>query len=263
MREVELKGKTALVTGASSGLGVEFARQLAARGCHVILVARRAEALAQLKQELEARHGVRVYPMPMDLTAADAPQGLYAQVEGAGLSVDVLVNNAGLGLFGAFTDIPWEREKMMLELDILTVVHLTKLFAPAMVRRQFGCVLNIGSTGAFQPTPTYAAYAAAKSFVLSYSEAVNCELRGTGVTCTALCPGVTRTEFFQVSGQKLTLYQRLTMMASGEVVRIGLNAMLRGRSSVVAGWLNAFMAGSMSFIPRSWAAGLAHWVMTM
>jgi uncharacterized protein len=263
MRLEDLKGKTALVTGASSGLGVEFSRQLAACGCHLILVARREEALATLKQELEAQHGVRVDLMPMDLAAAGAPERLYAQVEAASLSVAVLVNNAGLGLYGAFTEIPWEREKMMLELDIVTVAHLTRLFAPAMVRRKFGRVLNIASTGAFQPTPTYAAYAAAKSFVLSYSEAVNVELHGTGVTCTALCPGVTRTEFFQVSGQTLTLYQHLTMMDSAQVARIGLNAMARGHSSVVAGWLNALMAGSMSFIPRPWAARLAQWVMTM
>ena len=263
MREAELQGKTALITGASSGLGMQFASRLAALGCHVILVARREEALAKLKQELEGRHGIQAHLMPMDLAAADAPQRLYDQVRAAGLTVDVLVNNAGLGLFGAFADIPWEREKMMLDLDILTVVRLTKLFAPDMVGRKFGFVLNVASTGAFQPTPTYASYAAAKSFVLSYSEAVNFELRGTGVKCTAVCPGVTRTEFFQVSGQRLTLYQRLTMMNSIDVARIGINAMLKGTSSVVAGGLNALLALSMSFIPRSWAAGLAHWVMTM
>jgi uncharacterized protein len=258
-----LRGKTALVTGASSGLGMEFARLLAERGCHLILVARREEALARLKQELEGRQGVRVFSIPMDLAAADAPRQLYDQVQAAGLQVDVLVNNAGLGLFGGFAEIPWEREKGMLDLDMLAVVHLTKLFAPDMVGRKFGYVLNIGSTGSFQPTPTYASYAAAKSFVLSYSEAVNYELRGTGVHCTALCPGITRTEFLQVSGQKITLYQRLTMMESARVVRVGLNAMLRGRSSVVAGWLNAFVAGLLAFIPRQWAAGLASLAMRL
>jgi uncharacterized protein len=263
MHGIELTGKTALVTGASSGLGVEFARQLAARGCHIILVARREEALAKLKLELEGQHGARVYPMPMDLTAPDAPQRLYDQVQAAGLTVDILVNNAGLGLFGSFTEIPWEREKMMLELDILTVVCLTKLFTPQMVSRKFGFVLNIASTGAFQPTPTYASYAAAKSFVLSYSQAVNFELRKTGVKCTALCPGITRTEFYQVSGQRLTAFERLTIMKSADAARIGISAMLQGRSSVVAGWLNAFLTCAMNLLPDPWAAGLAHWVMTM
>lgn len=262
MRDAVLKDKTALVTGASSGLGLDFARQLAERGCHLIVVARREEALARLKQELEGRHGVRVQSIPMDLATPDAPQRLYSQVQTAGLQVDVLINNAGLGLFGSFADIPWERERAMLELDMLTVVNLTKLFVPAMVSRKFGYVLNIASIGAFQPTPTYASYAAAKAFVLSYSAAVNCELQGTGVHCTVLCPGVTRTEFYEVSGQKLTAYQRLTIMGSAEAARIGLHAMLQGRSSVVAGWFNAFIALMMKLIPRRWAASLARWVMT-
>jgi uncharacterized protein len=263
MPKAGLKGKTALVTGASSGMGADFARELAAQGCHVILVARREEALFQLKQALEAQPGIRAYVMPMDLAAADAPQRLYDQVQAAGLPVDVLVNNAGFALYGAFDTLPWDREKQMLDLDILTVVHLIKLFTPDMVRRKFGRVLNVASIAAFQPTPTYAAYAAAKSFVLSYSEAVNFELRGTGVRCLALCPGVTQTEFFQVAGQKLTAYQRLAMMPSVTVARIGLRALLRGRSSVVAGWPNAIVAGAMRFIPQPWAAALAHWVMTM
>jgi uncharacterized protein len=264
MRETELQGKTALVTGASSGLGEALARQLAAAGCHLILVARRQAALATLKHELESRHGVCVYPMPMDLTAPDAPRRLYDQVQAAGLAVDVLVNNAGLGLYGTFAEIPWEREKPMLELDMLTVVHLIKLFVPEMVSRKFGLVLNIASTGAFQPTPTFASYAAAKSFVLSYSEAVNRELCGTGVKCTALCPGFTRTEFFQVSGQKkLTLYQRLTMMSSVEVARIGIRALLGGRSSVVAGWINVLVAGFVGCLPRSWAAAVAQRAMNL
>ena len=262
MREADLRGKTALVTGASSGLGAEFARRLAALGCHVIVVARREEALASLKQELEARHGVRVYPLPMDLAVADAPQRLYEQVQAAGLQVDVLVNNAGFGLFSNFAEIPSESERMMLELDIVTVVGLTKLFVHDMVSRRFGFVLNLGSTGSFQPTPTYAAYSAAKSFVLSYSEAVAYELRGTGVKCAALCPGFTRTEFLQVAGQKPTAYMRLTTMEAADVARIGIRAMVRGRSSVVAGWFNALQAGFVSWLPRSWAAALAHLALT-
>jgi len=263
MRDGVLSGKTALVTGASSGLGVDFARLLAERGCHLIVVARREEALNRLKQELEDRHGVPVHAISMDLAAPDAPQQLYGRVQAAGLKVDVLVNNAGFGLFGGFAEIPWARERAMLELDILTVVHLTKLFVPDMVSRKFGYVLNIASIGAFQPTPTYASYAAGKAFVLNYSAAVDCELRGTGVHCTALCPGITRTEFYQVSGQKLNVYHRLTMMSSAEAARIGLNAMLQGRSSVVAGWFNAFIALVTKLVPRRWAAGLARWVMTM
>ncbi len=262
MREADLRGKTALVTGASSGLGAEFARQLAALGCHVIVVARREEALASLKQELEARHGVRIYPLPMDLAVVDAPQRLYEQVQAARLQVDVLVNNAGFGLFGNFAEISWERERMMLELDVVTVVGLTKLFVHDMMSRRFGFILNLGSTGSFQPTPTYAAYSAAKSFILSYSEAVAYELRGTGVSCTALCPGFTRTEFLQVAGQKPTAFMRLLMMNTADVVRIGIRAMVRGWSSVVPGWFNALQASFVGRLPRSWAAAVAHLALT-
>ncbi len=263
MAEEVLRGKTALITGASSGLGADFARQLAGRGCHLILAARRAEALQALKQEIEGRYAVRVSVYPMDLAGPEAPQQLYSQVQAAGQSVDVLVNNAGLGLFGDFLQIPWERERMMLELDVVTVVHLTKLFLKDMVARDFGYVLNIGSTGSFQPTPGYATYAAAKSFILSFTEALHYELRHTHVQATVLCPGVTRTEFFQVAGQKsLTAYQRATMMDSAAVARIGVSAMLRRRPSVVAGWLNAFLAWGTRLTPRQFNAAFAHRVAT-
>lgn len=262
MAKAVLQGKTALVTGASSGMGADFARELAGQGCNLILVARRVEALQALKQEIEGCHGVTVTVYPMDLAAPEAPDRLYAQVQAAGQQVDVLVNNAGLGLFGEFLQIPWERERMMLELDIVTVVHLTKLFLKDMVARDLGYVLNVGSTGSFQPTPTFASYAAAKSFILSFSEALHYELRHTRVRCIAVCPGVTRTEFFDVAGQALTPFQRATMMDSAAVARIGLAAMLQGRASVVAGWLNAFLAWGTRLTPRQFNAAFANRVMT-
>ena len=263
MNEI-LRGKTALVTGASSGLGADFARQLAERGCHLILVARRLEALQALKQEIEGRYSVSVTLYPADLAEVDAPRRLYERVQASGQTVDVLVNNAGLGLFGEFLQIPWERQRQMLELDMVTVVHLTKLFLNDMVARNFGYVLNVGSTGSFQPTPGYAAYAAAKSFILSFSEALHYELRQTGVHCTVVCPGMTRTEFFQVAGQTtLTPYQRATMMDSAAVARIGIAAMLRGRSCVVAGWLNAFLAWGTRLTSRQFNAAFAHRMVTL
>jgi short-subunit dehydrogenase len=256
-----LKGKTALVTGASSGLGAEFARQLAARECGLILVARREEALKALQHELTARGG-RVDYVALDLAGPDAPRQLYDRLTAAGQTVDVLVNNAGLGVYGSFMDIPWERERAMLEVDILAVAQLTKLFTPGMVSRKFGYVLNVASTAAFQPVPGYAVYAAAKSFVLSFSEALRYELRQTGVSCTALCPGVTRTEFFIAAGQTtLSTYQRAALMDSADVCRIGLEAMLRRRPTVVAGRLNALMAWPARFMFRPLVLAMADWMM--
>jgi short-subunit dehydrogenase len=261
--QTTLQGKTALITGASSGLGADFARELATRGCNQILVARREELLRSLKEEIGGRHEVEVEIIPMDLTAPMAPQELHDRVQNQGRVVDVLINNAGYGLFGEFVDIPWEREQNMLELDIIVLTHLTKLFVRGMLARRFGYILQISSNGAYQPTPTYATYAAAKTYVLYFGEALNYELRNTGVSCTVLSPGVTATAFRNVAGQRTTLYQRVMMMPSRKVVRIGVEAMLKRRSSVVPGWVNAFLAWGTRLIPRRWSAALAHWTMTM
>ncbi len=261
MKESLIRGKWALVTGASSGLGVDFARTLAAQGCNLILVARRADLLLQQQQEISSSYGVQVMTIPMDLSLPTAPQELYDEIKQAGKTVDVLINNAGFGLYGSFTSIPWERERNMLELDIITLVHLTKLFVQDMVARNFGFILLIASIGAYQPSPLYATYSAAKSFVLNFGEALNYELRGTNVKCSVLSPGITATEFLKVSGQKPTLYQRLVMMQSADVARIGISNMLKGRPSVVPGWLNAVMAWSNRLMPRRMSVAVAYRLM--
>lgn len=261
MAEEILKGKTALVTGASSGLGVDFARELASRGCNLILAARREELLRQVQADLIKQHGVGVEIITMDLSEPDAAQRLYDQVKASGKLVDVLINNAGFGLYGEFVDIPWEREKNMLDLDIITLVHMTKLFVKDMVARDFGYILQVASIGAYQPSPTYATYSAAKSFVLYFSEALSYELRHSKVRCTCVSPGVTATEFLKVAGQKPTAYQRASMMDSPTVTRIGINHMLRGTPSVVPGFMNALMAWGNRLIPRRWAAALAYQMM--
>jgi short-subunit dehydrogenase len=258
-----LQDKTALVTGASSGLGAEFARQLAARGCHLVLTARREEPLAALKRELVESGRIQVDCVPLDLETPDAPRQIFDRLAAAGKTVDILVNNAGFGVYGHFLDTRWERERALLEVDILALVQLTKLFVAGMVSRKSGYILNVASTAAFQPVPGYAAYAAAKSFVLSFSEALCHELRETGVSCTALCPGMTRTGFFDAAGQaSLASYQRMTMMNSADVCRIGLKAMVRRRPVVVAGWLNALMAWSARVGPRQLTTAIAEWTVT-
>lgn len=257
-----LHGKTALVTGASSGLGVDFARHLAARGCNLILVARREHQLRAVQEEISQRYGVDVLIIPMDLAAANAPQTLYDQIKAEGKQVDVLINNAGYGLYGRFTEIEWEREKNMLELDIITLMHLTKLFVKDMVTRNYGFILLVASIGAYQPSPLYASYSAAKSFVLNFGEALNYELSKTNVRCTVISPGITATEFLKVSGQQASLYQRLAMMKSEDVTRIGIESMLKGKPSVVPGWLNAISVWSNRLMPRRLSAAVAYRLMS-
>jgi len=227
-------------------------------GANLILVARRTEKLETVKQEIEEKYPVRVNLFPQDLTAPNAVETLYLAIEEAGLTVDILVNNAGFGVYGQFLEIPWQNEKNMLILDMVVLTHMTKKFAKDMVQRCDGYILQVSSLAAYQPTPGYATYAAAKSYVLSFTEAFNYELNGTGVSCTALSPGVTATEFFEVSGQKPSLYQRTMIMKSEDVARIGLKAMLKRRGSVVPGfgnWLSAFL---VRFVSRSTAAVFAH-----
>lgn len=257
------RDRLALVTGASSGIGVDFARELAARGANLVLVARREERLRALAEELERTHGVRTRVLAADLAKPDAPRALHDRLRGEGLAVDVLVNNAGFGVYGPFLDVAWERERQMIELDVLALVHLTKLFAADMRARGYGRVLQVASIGAFQPSPTYAAYSAAKAFVQSFGEALACELRGTGVSVTVVSPGVTESEFLAVAGQRRSLFQRLTVMPSAKVARIGVRALERGRPLVVPGFANALTAFSMRFLPRRWQASLARTAMTL
>jgi len=257
----ELKGRTALVTGASSGMGVDFARELARRGANLVLVARRRDALEAVATEMRNSHGVEVRVRPADLSDAPSRERLYEELEAEGSNVDMLLNNAGFGLFGRFVESDWERVNQMLQVDMVALSHLTRLFAPGMIRRRWGRILLIASTGAFQPSPSYASYSAAKSYVLSLGVALNHELRSTGVSCTVACPGVTATEFFQVSGQRQTLYQRITIMPSTKVANLALKALVAQRPLVVIGRLNAFMAWSTRFMPRTWSAALAYRLM--
>jgi hypothetical protein len=196
-----------------------------------------------------------------DLSDRAAVQDLFARTQALGRKVEILINNAGFGVHGKFLENSWEQEHQALELDVVTLAHLTKLYLPGMVAGGSGYILQVSSIGAFSPTPTYASYAAAKAYVLHFGEALNQELAGTGVSCTVLCPGVTRTEFLQVSGQAPTFYQRFVMMESADVVRLGIDRMLARKSFVVPGWINSLTAWSTRFMPRSWQAWVAHKLM--
>jgi short-subunit dehydrogenase len=258
----DLIGRTALVTGASSGMGSDYARELAARGVSLVLVARRAEPLEQLAEELRAKFSVSVRVMPADLANETARQQLHDDLAKSGIAIDLLINNAGFGLFGPFAQSEWPRVRQLLDLDITGLTHLTHLFLPKMLERHWGRILLVASTVAFQPTPGYAVYAAAKTYVLSSGPALNRELRASGVSCTTICPGVTETPFFEIAGQKKNLYHRLTGMKSDVVVHHAIEALIAGRTTAVAGWFNSALALSTRFAPRGVVTVIAERLMS-
>jgi short-subunit dehydrogenase len=243
---------TALVTGASAGLGAEFAKLCAADGYDVVLVARSADRLAELAAGLAKTYGIQARPLVADLANPEAPSEIFGQLSGS--PVDILINNAGFGVRGPFAETDWARESSLMQVNMVALAHLTKLFLPEMVRRRSGRILNLASTAAFVPGPFMALYYASKAFVLSFSEALASEVQGTGVTVTVLSPGPTRTEFAQAAGiTDSDLFHGPTMGAA-EVARIGYDAVMAGKSSVIAGARNRWMIRGTRLVPRSFVA---------
>jgi short-subunit dehydrogenase len=257
----DLQGKWALITGASSGFGIDFAHLLAERGANLVLVARRVQPMEELAAKLREKHDIRVHIESMDLARAEVADELKARLDAAAIEVDMLINNAGYGLFGDFLERPLTDTLNMLQLNMLGLTELTHVFAKDMVRRGNGQILLISSIGGYQATPLYAAYSATKSYVLLFGEALHDELKDKGVTVTVLSPGVTATSFLAVSGQKPTLYQRMYMMQSRPVAEIGLAALKSGRASIVAGWMNTITAWSNRLLPRFMQRKIAHLAM--
>jgi short-subunit dehydrogenase len=259
----KIEGKYALVTGASSGIGRDVSKILAEKGCNLVVVSRREEKLEELKKEIIERHnGIEIKVIPMDLSLKGAPRVLYDRIKKSGRSIDILINNAGYGIHDYFVDIPWEKEEAMLELLIANVVHLTKLFVKDMLEKNFGFILQVSSIGAFQPTPSYGTYAAAKSFVFNFGIALNYELRKTPVRCCVLCPGVTVTGFQEAAGHtNQTFFSRLTKTTSRKVAENGVKGMLKGKDFVVPGLMNSINSKFMSVLPRRLATKIAFWAM--
>jgi uncharacterized protein len=238
--------KVALVTGASAGLGVEFARQLSKRGHRLVLAARRKERLEGLAKELGNARAVTI-----DLSKPNAAAKLMADVEAHSETVDLLVNNAGFGLIGHFAELDAKRERQMIDLNIGTLADLCRAVAPGMIERKSGGIINVASTAAFQPGPKMAVYFATKAFVLSLTEALHEELKPHGIHVTCLCPGPTRTEFGDVAGFGGNgLFDRVAM-ESPEVVKAGLEGLDRNKAVVVPGLVNKVTANSGRFAPRS------------
>jgi len=244
---------TCVVTGASSGIGADFARELAARGHGVTLVARREDRLRELAEEVSKAHNVRAETVACDLGDAADRVRLVDAVKERGLDVGVLVNNAGFGTGGAFQGLPLDRELQLVRLNVEAVVDLCGRWVPGMVERGRGAVLNVASTVAFQPLPRQATYSASKAFVLNFSEALNQDLHDTGVNVTVLCPGLTKTEFFEVADleKEASDAPSFAMMTSLDTARAGLHGLERGRRMVVPGAFNTAGAIGGRLTPRA------------
>jgi uncharacterized protein len=241
---------TALITGASSGIGYELAKRFAMNGHNVALVARREDLLNALADELRGRYHVEATVLCKDLSVPGSALEIYDLLRHKGVSIDYLVNNAGFIVYGSFADADGSEEMKMIQVNLVALTQLTKLFLPDMIRRNSGGILNVASTGSFGPAGFCALYCATKAYVLSMSEGIAEDLAGTAVTVTALCPGATATEFAKEPDVKSTFTHSRGVMSAERVARIGYKAFMRGERTVVPGFFNRLMVSSIRFTPR-------------
>lgn len=240
----------ALITGASGGIGEELARLMAVDGTDLVLVARSREKLQSLADELSGKHHVAARVLSKDLSDTSAPREIYEELAADGVEVETLINNAGFGSYGLFAETDLAHELRLLQVNVVALTHLTKLFLPGMLARRRGYVMNVASTAAFQPGPLMAVYYASKAYVLSFSEALSNETQGTGVVVSALCPGPTETGFVAAAGMEQSkLFERGAMTAR-EVAEAGYHGMLAGKRVVIPGLRNSLLARTVGLMPR-------------
>ncbi len=246
---------TALITGASSGIGMELAKIHASKGGDLVLVARNIAKLNEIKREFESNYHVEVMVIEMDLSRKDAAQEVYNETIAKNITVDILINNAGFGDYGYFTETDWYKEYEMISLNITALTQLTKLYAQDMVSNGFGRIMNVASIAAFSPGPKMAIYYATKAYVLSFSEAIANELADQGVTVTTLCPGPTDTGFEKVAAlDESGLFQNQKVASAKSVAEYGYDAMMNGKVIAIPGCRNWLMTKLLLFIPRSLVA---------
>ncbi len=241
--------KTVLITGASSGIGKETAYVYAKNNYNLILTARRKEKLEEIKKEIEEKHKVNVAVFALDLSKLESAEQLYEKIKEANLSVDVLINNAGFGINGFFKDIDIKHEESMLILNIISLTKLTKLFVKEMLEKQSGHIINIASTAAFQGIPKFASYAASKSYVLNFSEAIAQELKNDNIKVSVINPGATKSEFAESAGFKGNMFNKAP--SSKELAEFIYNSMTKGKISAIHGFKNKIMAFSTRLTPRN------------
>jgi uncharacterized protein len=250
---------TALITGASGGIGYELAKLFARDHHNLVLIARSADKLAQVANELQA-HGVTVKTIALDLTAPPAPRFLFDQLQREGIAIDILINNAGFGAYGEFAEIPETEILGQIDLNIRALTELTRLFLPPMIARHSGRIMNVASTAAFQAGPLMAVYYATKAYVLLFSEAIANELRNTGVTVTCFCPGATHTDFAKRAGVENSRIFKLGAMTAAKVALDGYRAVMEGRTLAISGAHNWIVAQSTRFAPRRMVTAVSRWV---
>jgi short-subunit dehydrogenase len=244
--------KTVLITGAASGIGYELACIFAAQNYNLVLVDRTEIKLIEIADKFQSEFGILVRNIIKDLSISTSPQEIFTELQEANIKVDILVNNAGFGTYGLFNETSLSVELEMLQVNLVCVTHLTKLFLKGMVEQGQGKILNVASTAAFQPGPLMAVYFATKAYVLSFSEALANELKGTGVTVTVLCPGSTASAFHQRTGTADSKRVRdLKMMDAETVAQIGYQALMKGKTIVIPGLLNKLLAKSVRLFPRN------------
>jgi short-subunit dehydrogenase len=256
-----MNASTALITGASGGIGYELAKLFARDHHNLVLVARSGDKLAQLAAELEKHYGVQVKTIALDLAAPPAPRFLFDQLQREGIAVDILINNAGYGAFGEFGQMPEAEILGQIHLNITALTHLTRVFLPPMVASRKGRIMNVASTAGFQAGPLMAVYYATKAYVISFSEAIANELRGSGVTVTCFCPGATHTGFAKRAGTEGTrLFKQLGAMSVEKVALDGYRAVMAGRTLAISGLKNWMVAESVRFAPRKAVTAISRWI---
>jgi short-subunit dehydrogenase len=244
--------KTVLITGASSGIGKSFAEVFALEGYDLVIVARKEEKLLDIKEKLETQYCVSVEVISSDLTIKNSPEVIFRKLLGENKHIDILINNAGFGDFGELKNRDWSKQYSMIQLNIAAMVHMTKLFLKPMCEQGEGKILNVASTAAFQPGPLMSVYYGTKAFVLSFSEALSRELKGSGVTVTVLCPGPTKTGFEKAATlEKSKLFRTLKVATPEDVAVYGYQALMEGRTVAIHGLINRLLAFSIRLTPRS------------
>lgn len=249
-QEHSAQRKTALITGASSGIGYELAKIFARENYGLVLVARNLPKLDEIKEEIKNKYNVTVNNIQSDLSLISSAQEIYDELHNDSIVIDVLVNNAGFGLFGEFAKTDLKVEMDMLQVNVVSLVQLTKLFLKDMVQRKEGKILNVASTAAFQPGPFMSIYFATKSFVLSFSEAIAAELGGSGVSISVLCPGPTETNFAKIAGTEKTRMFKIVMDAR-TVAEAGFCGLMKGKRIIIPGLQNKVIPQLERFVPRS------------
>jgi uncharacterized protein len=252
--------KTVLITGASSGIGLEFATLFAKDGYHLVLNARNESRLQEIANELKSKYGVKVTVAAKDLSIPGSTDELTSELASAGIEVDVLINNAGFAAYGPFNETSWKEEKDMIQVNIMALTALTKQLLPGMIKRNSGKILNVASTAAFQPGPLMAIYYATKAYVLSFSEAVNYELRNTNVSVTALCPGATSTNFEKRANLESSRLFQSGAMDARDVALEGYKALMEKKSLEIPGFKNKALANLVRFLPRKSVLKIVHYV---